>query len=177
MSTKGSTDYQIMVTNVQQELLTERLKVPSRIIRASVDIPIIFWDGEEDTCTFLAEAEGLVRWKNSEGIHSVDPLDFLRTVFCNSWHLWGARGSLYQWQPDGTFRKPYTIRDCRITAYPQKRGDPMPEVWATFSDGTEKRLFSFYPDEINFGADEFIGLTAEEASALFCRRDTAYLRS
>ncbi len=55
--------------------------------------------------------------------------------------------------------------------------DPMPEVVATFEDGTTKRLFSFFPDEISFLPSEFTGLTEEEAHNLFQRKDTTYLRS
>jgi len=40
---------------------------------------------------------------------------------------------------------------------PQGMFDPMPEVVATFEDGSTKTLFSFYPDEIQFHATEFIG--------------------
>ena len=55
--------------------------------------------------------------------------------------------------------------------------DPMPEVVATFEDGTTKTLFAFYPDEITFRASEFIGLTEEEAKALRHRKDVAFLKS
>ena len=55
--------------------------------------------------------------------------------------------------------------------------DPMPEVVATFEDGSTRRLFSFYPDEVSFQASEFTGLTEEEAHDLYQRKDTAYLRS
>ena len=55
--------------------------------------------------------------------------------------------------------------------------DPMPEVIATFEDGSTKNLFSFYPDEVSFRASEFIGLSEEEAHSLFQQKDTAYLRS
>ena len=55
--------------------------------------------------------------------------------------------------------------------------DPMPEVVATFEDGSSKTLFSFYPDEVSFQASDFTGLTEEEAHSLFQRKDTAYLRS
>jgi hypothetical protein len=55
--------------------------------------------------------------------------------------------------------------------------DPMPEVIATFEDGSTKSLFTFYPDEVWFRASEFIGLTEEEAHSLFQQKDTAYLRS
>ena len=55
--------------------------------------------------------------------------------------------------------------------------DPMPEVVATFEDGSTRTLFSFYPDEVSFQASEFTGLTEEEAHSLFQRKDTAYLRS
>ena len=54
--------------------------------------------------------------------------------------------------------------------------DPMPEVIATFEDGS-KTLFKFYPDEISFRESEFVGLTEEEAHSLFQQKDTAYLRS
>ena len=55
--------------------------------------------------------------------------------------------------------------------------DPMPEVIATFEDGSRKALFSFFPDEVSFLASEFTGLTEEEAHSLFQRKDTSYLRS
>jgi hypothetical protein len=55
--------------------------------------------------------------------------------------------------------------------------DPMPEVVATFEDGSRKTLFSFLPDEVSFRESEFIGLTEEEAHSLFQQKDHAYLRS
>jgi len=55
--------------------------------------------------------------------------------------------------------------------------DPMPEVVATFEDGSSKSLFTFYPDEIQFRASEFIGLTEQEAMTLRHRKDVAYLQS
>jgi hypothetical protein len=60
---------------------------------------------------------------------------------------------------------------------PQGMFDPMPEVVATFEDGTTKSLFSFFPDEISFQPSEFTGLTEKEAYTLFQRKDTTYLRS
>ena len=60
---------------------------------------------------------------------------------------------------------------------PEGMFDPMPEVVATFEDGTTKPLFSFYPDEITFRASEFAGLTEEEAKALRQRKDVAFLKS
>ena len=50
-------------------------------------------------------------------------------------------------------------------------------VEAEFSDGTSKRLFQFYADEIQFTEQEFIGLTAEQAGALRHDRDVMYLMS
>ena len=60
---------------------------------------------------------------------------------------------------------------------PQGMFDPMPEVVATFEDGSTKTLFSFYPDEVSFVPSEFVGLTEKEAHSLFQQKDTAYLRS
>jgi hypothetical protein len=73
------------------------------------------------------------------------------------------------------------IRSVTITAMPRPMPlgmfDPMPEVIATFEDGSTKTLFSFYPNEVSFLEREFIGLTEEEAHSLFQQKDTAYLRS
>lgn len=66
---------------------------------------------------------------------------------------------------------------ARITAMPRSFSDPMPQVFATFEDGTEKKLFEFYPDEISFTTNEFIGLTEEEAGTLKGKKDKKYLQS
>jgi len=60
---------------------------------------------------------------------------------------------------------------------PEGMFDPMPEVVATFEDGSTKTLFSFYPDEVSFNPSEFIGLTEEDAHSLFQQKDRAYLRA
>lgn len=60
---------------------------------------------------------------------------------------------------------------------PEGMFDPMPEVIATFEDGSTKTLFSYYPDEISFQPNEFTGLTEEEAHSLHHSKDRSYLRS
>ena len=60
---------------------------------------------------------------------------------------------------------------------PEGMLDPKPEVKATFDDGTSATLFSFYPDEISFAESDFVGLTRDEAIALFHRKDVAYLQA
>lgn len=50
-------------------------------------------------------------------------------------------------------------------------------VHVTFGDRTERTLFSYYTDELEFTADEFLGLTEREARDLFRDRDLEYLRS
>ena len=60
---------------------------------------------------------------------------------------------------------------------PEGMFDPMPKVTATFDDGTVKDLFSFYPDEIRFRAEEFVGLTEKQAHALRHKKDVAHLQS
>lgn len=73
------------------------------------------------------------------------------------------------------------IVDCTVGPYPRPMPegmfDPMPKVSVTYDDGTAEDLFSFYPGEISFRRDEFLGLTREEAGDLFHRKDVAYLRS
>jgi hypothetical protein len=90
----------------------------------------------------------------------------------------GIHGGLFIFHSN---KHPMKIKSVTITPMPrpmpQGMFDPMPEVIATFEDGTRKSLFSFYPDEVSFRESEFVGLTEEEAHSLYQQRDTAYLRS
>lgn len=69
------------------------------------------------------------------------------------------------------------ILKARITPLPKQLGDPLPEVWVTLADGTEKMLFTYYPDEISFTESDFIGLTDDEARTLKFGRDRSYLQT
>ncbi len=69
------------------------------------------------------------------------------------------------------------IVSARITAMPKSLFDPMPEVHAKLEDGSEVKLFEYYPDEISLSPSEFVGLTVEQASQLKFKKDAAYLRS
>jgi hypothetical protein len=69
------------------------------------------------------------------------------------------------------------ITSARITDMPKSFFDPMPQVWVTTENGEEQLLFEYYPDEISFSKEEFIGLTLEEARHLKFTKDKAYLQS
>ena len=69
------------------------------------------------------------------------------------------------------------IVSARISPMPKDFMDPMPEVTATYDDGSTGVLFSFYPDEISFTSREFVGLTEDEARHLKFKKDNDYLRS
>jgi hypothetical protein len=69
------------------------------------------------------------------------------------------------------------IISARITPLPKSFGDPLPVVWATLEDEHDERLFEYYPDEISFDPQEFIGLTIPEARALKTKKDVNFLRS
>lgn len=60
---------------------------------------------------------------------------------------------------------------------PKSIFDPMPEVIVTLEDGSTRNLFSYYPDEISFTENEFVGLTVAQAFELRHRKDVAYLQS
>lgn len=71
-----------------------------------------------------------------------------------------------------------TITKARITAMPKDFCDPMPKVMVVLEGETEEQeLFEYYPDEISFNSDEFIGLTLDEARSLKGKKDRDYLRS
>jgi hypothetical protein len=61
---------------------------------------------------------------------------------------------------------------------PKALRDPMPEVHVVYEEDApvECFLFQYYPDELSFSADEFIGLTEDQAHQLFRDKDIAYLR-
>lgn len=64
---------------------------------------------------------------------------------------------------------------ARITEMPKKMLDPMPAVMVKLDgEPEEKTLFHFFPDEISFRAEEFIGLTENKALRLRYERDEAY---
>lgn len=65
------------------------------------------------------------------------------------------------------------IKECEI----KNRGYKC-EVNVVYEDDTtEESIISYYPDELSFNREEFIGLTKEQAADLFYRKDVAYLRS
>ena len=65
------------------------------------------------------------------------------------------------------------IVDCNIV-----KDRWMNYVSVVFDDGSsDDKFIIYYPDEIYFTADEFIGLTETEARDLFHQRDLNYLRS
>ncbi len=69
------------------------------------------------------------------------------------------------------------ITHARITPMPKSLFDPMPKVMVRDDGGDEQELFDYYPDELSFKADEFIGLTLEEGKRLKFKKDKAYLQS
>lgn len=70
---------------------------------------------------------------------------------------------------------------ARITPLPRPLpegfADKMPQVFVTVEGEEEKFLFEYYPDEIQFTEDEFIGLTIQEAKGLKAQKDKNYLLS
>lgn len=73
------------------------------------------------------------------------------------------------------------IIKCTIESYPRPMPegmlDPMPQVKVRFDDGSVKTLFEFYPDELSFTENEFIGLTEGQARKLKVEKDIKYLQS
>jgi hypothetical protein len=66
---------------------------------------------------------------------------------------------------------------CRITEQPKSFFDPIPQVFVTMENGIEEFLFDYYPDEISFTPNEFIGLTLDECRHLKFVKDKKFLTS
>ncbi len=69
------------------------------------------------------------------------------------------------------------IKEAYITKMPTHLFDPMPSVYVIYENGVEEKLFDFYPDEVKFKTEEFMGLTKDECLELFKKKDIRYLRS
>ena len=67
------------------------------------------------------------------------------------------------------------IKSARITDMPKDLFDEMPKVYITYEDGKEEYLFDYYPDEISFTPEEFVGLTKDQAKHLKYLKDRDYL--
>jgi hypothetical protein len=74
-------------------------------------------------------------------------------------------------------KKTMKVVSSRITEQPKSFFDPMPKVYVTMENGVEEFLFEYYPDEISFTPDEFVGLTIEECRHLKFVKDKKYLQS
>lgn len=67
------------------------------------------------------------------------------------------------------------VVSARITKMPDELFDPMPQVYVTMENGKEQFLFDYYPDEISFTPNEFVGLTIEECRHLKFQKDRRFL--
>jgi len=69
------------------------------------------------------------------------------------------------------------ITSAVVDSTPASIFGPLPKVTVTYDDGSSEVLFTFYPDEINFTADEFTGKTKREANQLRHNKDVAFIKS
>ena len=69
------------------------------------------------------------------------------------------------------------ITKVKIGPIPMHLFDSMPSVNVVYEDEIQEKLFDFYPDEISFKEEDFIGLTKNQAMNLRHKKDVAYLRS
>jgi hypothetical protein len=69
------------------------------------------------------------------------------------------------------------IVSAKISPMPISIMDPLPQVTITLANGTETFLFEYFPDEISFTPEDFVGKTVDEAWELKRQRDIAYFQS
>ena len=51
------------------------------------------------------------------------------------------------------------------------------QIWATYSNGAEEKLFAYYSEELSFESSELIGKSKQEALDFRRERDIAYIRA
>jgi hypothetical protein len=73
--------------------------------------------------------------------------------------------------------KEMKVVSARITAMPEELFDPMPQVYVTMENGRERFLYDYYPDEISFTPEEFVGKTIKECITLKYEKDKRFLTS
>jgi len=74
------------------------------------------------------------------------------------------------------------ITAARITDMPRPLPDgltdPMPCLWVKLDGGEEEVVvFQYFPDELTFVAEEFVGLSIAQAKDLKRMKDKAYLQA
>ena len=69
------------------------------------------------------------------------------------------------------------VLSSRINEQPKSFFDPMPQVFVTMENVIEEFLFDYYPDEISFTPNEFVGLTLDECRHLKFKKDKKFLTS
>jgi hypothetical protein len=68
------------------------------------------------------------------------------------------------------------ITSARITPLPKSLFDAIPKVFIKLEGSSEEEfLFDYYPDEISFTPEEFVGLTISQARTLKGDKDRYYL--
>ena len=72
--------------------------------------------------------------------------------------------------------RPPTITRVTIGPMPMTVLDAPPAIHAWFSNGTDKNIFTYYPDEISFQESELVGLTEAQARQLRRQKDMQYLQ-
>ena len=50
------------------------------------------------------------------------------------------------------------------------------KIYVTYEDNSTEKIYIYYPDELTFSENEFIGLTREEAQLLCYQKDLDYLK-
>jgi hypothetical protein len=60
---------------------------------------------------------------------------------------------------------------------PEGMNDPMPEIFATFEKDFRISLGTYYPDEVSFTADMFVGLTYHEATEMIFIENKKHIQS
>ncbi len=69
------------------------------------------------------------------------------------------------------------VVSARITEKPKSLFSDMPRVYVTLEGGKEMFLFEYFPDEIKFSPQEFIGLTISDCIRLKFQKDKEFLTS
>lgn len=120
----------------------------------------------------------------------LNSIDFLKLVGCSIAEIVGVLGCEYPETEQELMRPDLPVTEVsapvedapeipviKTVVFRDNASSHQVDVVGELTDGSTVTVFAFYADELSFDEEELIGLTTEEASALFTKKDITYIQS
>ena len=127
-------------------------------------------------CNPIPFALGLAEHVISHGTDSIQSDEAKRILWVLMTQAYGQLASI-DLSDEWSRLEPIDDQPAKITSIKRESVYGSCTLFATYDNGMEKLLFSYYLDELAFSDADLIGSTEDEAHKLRHNRDVAYLQS